>query len=94
MNELQIKECREMAERIGFDESQVDLVEKCEALIEAAEGDDYDIFIEKLADVRIIIEQIKLTLDDDQQEQYEAAIDSKLNFLTDCCGSDPDDEPF
>lgn len=91
MNELQIKECRKLAERIGFDDSQDELVEKCEALIEAAEGEDYDIFIEKLADVRVIIEQVKLTLDDDQQEQYEAAINNKLSFLTDYDDSEPDD---
>lgn len=94
MNELQIKECRKLAERIGFDDSQDELVEKCVELIEAAEGEDYDVFIERLADVRIIIEQVKLTLDDDQQEQYEAAIDDRLSSLADCCDSDPDDEPF
>lgn len=94
MNELQIKECRKLAEVIGFDDSQDELVEKCEALIEAAEDEDYDVFIERLADVRIIIEQVKLSLDDDQQEQYEAAIVDRLSSLADCIDGDPDDEPF
>lgn len=91
MNELQMKKCREWAEAVGFDDSQDELVEACEALIEAAEGEDYDTFIDKLADVRVVIEQVKLTLDEEQQELYEEAIDIKLGIQIGD-DDDPDEE--
>lgn len=94
MNELQIEKIRDQAEEIGFVDSQDKLVEECRALIEAAEGEDYDAFIEKLADVRVILEQVRLTLDDYQQEQYEENINNKLGIQTDTDEEDPDDEEF
>ena len=63
----------------SFDAQREKLVEECEELIEAAQGEDYDNFIEELADVSIMILQMVMSLDKEQQEQYDIMIDLKLS---------------
>ena len=74
-----LKKLETILEHYGFDAQQEKLVEECEELIEAALGEDYNNFIEELADVSIMISQMVMSLDKDQQEQYDAMIDLKLS---------------
>ncbi len=78
-NNKRFKKLETILEHYGFDSQQEKLVEECEELIEAAQGEDYDSFIEELADVSIMISQMVMSLDKDQQEQYEAMVDRKLS---------------
>jgi len=72
------KRCKAILDHYGFDAQQDKLVEECEELIEAAQGDDYDSFIEELADVSIMITQMVMSLNYEQQEQYDKMFDLKL----------------
>lgn len=73
------KKLETILEHYGFDAQQEKLVEECAELIEAALGEDYNNFIEELADVSIMISQMVMSLDKNQQEQYDAMIDLKLS---------------
>lgn len=79
MNAYQVEKCRRIVSRKGFDTQQDKLVDECERLIETAQGDDYDTFITALANVRIIVEQMKLSLDRDQREIYFARLSAEIN---------------
>lgn len=100
MNELQMEKLRELAEEDGFEANQDELVEDCEALIEAAEGEDYDDFVDSLADITIAVQQVVSTLPEGQREQYVEAVEAKLKELTgiddvsDEEDIDPDNEPY
>lgn len=78
-NDKRIEKCKAILEHYGFDAQQDKLVEECEELIKAAQSEDYDSFIEELADVSIMISQMVMSLDQDQQEQYDKTIDFKLD---------------
>ena len=78
-NNKRFEKLETILEHYGFDAQQEKLVEECEELIEAARGEDYDSFIEELADVSIMISQMVISLDKNQQEQYDAMIDLKLS---------------
>ena len=77
-NDIRVQKCGEILEHYGFEAQQEKLVEECEELIEAARGEDYDSFIEELADVTIMIAQMNLALTDEQSEQFESMINYKL----------------
>ena len=79
MNAYQVEKCRRIVSRKGFDTQQDKLVDECERLIETAQGDDYDTFITALANVRIIVEQMRLSLDREQQEIYFARLNAEIN---------------
>lgn len=74
-----IERCKAILDHYGFDVQQEKLVEECEELIKAAQGEDYDSFIEELADVAIMITQMAMSLDENQQEQFNAMVDLKLS---------------
>ncbi len=74
-----IERCKVILEHYGFEAQQEKLVEECEELIKAAQGEDYDSFIEELADVAIMITQMAMSLDENQQEQFNAIVDLKLS---------------
>lgn len=78
-NNKRFEKIEAILDHYGFDAQQEKLVEECEELIEAAQGEDYDSFIEELADVSIIISQMVMSLDKGQREQYDAMIDLKLS---------------
>ncbi|MGN0574653.1 MAG: MazG nucleotide pyrophosphohydrolase domain-containing protein [Ruminococcus sp.] len=78
-NDKRIEKCKAILEHYGFDAQQDKLVEECEELIKAAQSEDYDSFIEELADVSIMISQMVMSLDQEQQEQYDLMIDFKLD---------------
>ncbi|MBR2284581.1 MAG: hypothetical protein IJ874_09245 [Ruminococcus sp.] len=78
MNMWQSAKCKRILEHYGFDNQQEKLVEECEELIEAAQGEDWDHFIEELADVRIMVEQMYYALDPDQQKQYHEMVGFKI----------------
>ncbi|MCM1271625.1 MAG: hypothetical protein NC247_13555 [Ruminococcus flavefaciens] len=78
-NEKRLEKLEAILEHYGFDAQREKLVEECEELIEAAQGEDYNNFIEELADVSIMILQMVMSLDKDQQEQYDITIDLKLS---------------
>ncbi len=77
-NEERFEKCKEIFEHFGFDAQQDKLVEECDELIEAAQGEDYDSFIEELADVSIMIAQMFISLDEEQKAQFFDMIDHKL----------------
>lgn len=79
MNKAQRLKCRTILDHYGFENQQNKLVEECEELIEAASGDDYENFIEELADVTIMIQQMYLSLSLEQKSQYHDMIETKLN---------------
>lgn len=79
LDTIRALKCKEILNHFGFDEQQEKLVEECEELIEAAQSDEYDSFIEELADVSIIIKQMCLSLDPEQYKQYEKMLDFKLD---------------
>ncbi|MBE6855856.1 MAG: hypothetical protein E7500_00285 [Ruminococcus sp.] len=74
-----IEKCKAILVHYGFAAQQEKLVEECEELIEAAQNEDYDNFIEELADVTIMISQMVMSLNQEQQEQYNEMIDFKLD---------------
>ena len=77
-DEIRTQKCREILEHYGFEAQQEKLVEECEELIEAAQGEDYDSFIEELADVSIMIAQMCISLEPEQYEQYEKMLEFKI----------------
>lgn len=77
-DEIRVQQCTEILKHYGFEAQQEKLVEECEELIEAAQGEDYDSFIEELADVTIMIEQMLISLEPEQLEQYKKMLDYKL----------------
>ena len=79
MNQWQTEKCARILGRKGFDAQQDKLVDECERLIETAQGDDYNTFITALANVRIIVEQMRLSLDREQQEIYFARLNAEIN---------------
>ena len=79
MNAYQVEKCRRILGRKGFDAQQDKLVDECERLIETAQGDDYDTFITALAHVRVIVEQMRLSLDKEQEMLYFTRINAELN---------------
>lgn len=91
MNEMQAGKLCMLAKEIGFEECQDGLVEDCEALIGAAEGEDYDDFIDRLTDVVIAVNQVVFTLPEKKQKQYTEALGAKMKELTGV-GSDYDEE--
>ncbi|MBQ6169765.1 MAG: hypothetical protein IJK30_07405 [Ruminococcus sp.] len=78
-DEIRVQQCTEILKYYGFEAQQEKLVEECEELIEAAQGEDYDSFIEELADVTIMIEQMLISLEPEQLEQYKKMLDYKLS---------------
>lgn len=74
-----VEKCKAILVHYGFATQQDKLVEECEELIEAAQNEDYDDFIEELADVSIMISQMVMSLNEEQQEQYDEMIDFKLD---------------
>lgn len=79
MNAYQVEKCRRILGRKGFDAQQDKLVDECERLIETAQGDNYNTFITALAHVRVIVEQMRLSLDREQQEIYFTRLNAELN---------------
>ena len=78
-NDKRIERCKAILDYYGFDAKQDKLVEECEELIKAAQGEDYDNFIEELADVAIMITQMIMSLDEEKLIQYNLMVDFKLN---------------
>ena len=78
MNQYQTEKCRRIIGRKGFDAQQDKLVEECENLIETACGEDYDTFITALAKVRVMTEQMRLSLSDEQQQLYFARLNAEI----------------
>jgi NTP pyrophosphatase (non-canonical NTP hydrolase) len=79
LNEERTKKCKEILDHFGFDAQQDKLVEECDELIEAAQGDDYGNFIEEMADVTIMLTQMFLSLDEEQRKKFDETIDYKLD---------------
>ena len=78
MNQFQTEKCRRILERNGFDTQQDKLVEECENLIETACGEDYELFITALAKVRVMLEQMRVSLSDEQQKEYFTAVGDEI----------------
>jgi NTP pyrophosphatase (non-canonical NTP hydrolase) len=78
-NEERLEKCRDILRHYGFEAQQDKLVEECEELIEAAQGEDYDSFIDELADVTIMITQMCISLEPEQYGQLEEMVDFKLD---------------
>ena len=78
MNAYQIEKCARILNRKGFDEQQDKLVDELDSLITAAQGDDYDPFITALANVRIMVEQMRISLTKDQQKIYYSRLNAEI----------------
>lgn len=78
MNQYQIEKCRRILGRKGFEAQQEKLVSECENLIETACGEDYEPFITALAKVRIMLEQMRVSLDQNQQNEYYSAVNEEI----------------
>lgn len=78
MNQFQTEKCRRILERNGFETQQDKLVDECENLIETACGEDYELFITALAKVRVMVEQMKLSLNAEQQKEYYSAVNEEI----------------
>ena len=78
MNQFQTEKCRRILERNGFDTQQDKLVEECENLIETACEEDYEPFITALAKVRVMLEQMRVSLSDEQQKEYFTAVGDEI----------------
>lgn len=74
-----IEKCKVILDHYGFAAQQEKLVEECVELIKAAQGEDYENFIEELADVSIMLVQMIMSLNEARQEQYTAMVDFKLS---------------
>ena len=79
MNPYQIEKCTRIVRRKGFEAQQDKLIDECEKLIEAAEGDEYEPFITDLANVRIMVEQMRLSLSKEQQEEYFTKLNNEIS---------------
>ena len=75
-----LKKLETILEHYGFDAQQEKLVEECEELIEAALGEDYNNFIEELADVDIVITELMMLFDVSTEEFY-SVIDRKVQRI-------------
>ena len=78
MNQYQIEKCRRILGRKGFEAQQDKLVEECENLIETACEEDYEPFITALAKVRVMLEQMRVSLSDEQQKEYYSAVNDEI----------------
>lgn len=79
MNQYQIEKCTRIIRRKGFEVQQEKLVDECRKLIEAAFGEEYEAFITALAGVRIMTEQMRLSLDKEQQEEYFRKLNNEIS---------------
>ena len=78
MNQYQTEKRRRILDRKGFETQQDKLVDECENLIETACGEDYELFITALAKVRVMVEQMKLSLNAKQQKEYYSAVNDEI----------------
>ncbi len=80
LNPLMADRLKMIYKHYGFTQQQNKLVEECEELVEAAQGEDWDRFIMELADVTVMIEQMKLELAErGVLHSYYEAINQKIN---------------
>ncbi|MBR7083748.1 MAG: hypothetical protein IKI37_00975 [Oscillospiraceae bacterium] len=78
MNQFQTEKCRRILDRKGFETQQDKLVDECENLIETACGEEYEPFITALAKVRVMLEQMRVSLSDEQQKEYFTAVGEEI----------------
>ena len=78
MNQYQTEKCRRILDRKGFETQQDKLVDECENLIETACEEDYEPFITALAKVRVMLEQMRVSLSDEQQKEYFTAVGEEI----------------
>lgn len=80
LNPLMADRLKIIYKHYGFIHQQNKLIEECEELVEAAQGEDWDHFIEELADVTVMIEQMKLELAErGVLHSYYETINQKIN---------------
>lgn len=89
MTELQCKRCAEILHHYGVQEQRRQLVEECAELIQAVSklhradyrdaGHAFDNFLEELADVEIMVEQMKQTLSPSELDRLGRIETAKIN---------------
>lgn len=85
MTALQKEQCAKIAQHYGEGPQLLILQEECAELIQAASKirrdtpGAYDNFIDELADVSIMIEEMKSFMDDDEETELMKRINAKIN---------------
>ncbi len=80
LNPLMADRLKKIYRHYGFTHQQNKLVEECEELVEAAQEENWQHFVEELADVTVMIEQMKLELAErGLLSSYYDTINQKIN---------------